>query len=555
MRQKPSTRMRPVTRRRVLVVIMTMIASGLAAVLSVAAPAAAATAEYAELGAPFSGKWGYNAFVSPPYTDANSSHPAVHKISGGGDFSTDYYGSVGQEVRLRVGAATGNLSFTWAASTTSCGTSTRVNIYVDGQFVGWVYFAHLVGAVRSGPISNGMVLGTVGNFSCAPGRHVHIEVKADDGNRACYQDHGRPGNTIGDGTKFAALGNTRTGGMQMACTSGPPPGGDTFGAFDVIERAPGGAYVAGWVIDPNSAASTAAHVYGGDGRARGDVNPSAALAADQSRLDVAAVYPDYGDRHGYGGGIGLGVGHHNVCVYGINIDGTPGISSPLGCKTIDINPEPFGRLDSVTPRPGGVRAQGWAIDPDVWQPNDVHIYGGDGGGDPYKNPSLGITANLARGDVGNVYHHYGDNHGYDVLMPLSPGRHTVCAYSINFGGTSGSSQATGCHAVDVPAKLRPTLTLRAPRRARTSSAFSLTGQLAARDTGRGSVPIQVWRRYGAGKWVRAGVVPTTSKAIGTWQFRTTIRRSATFTVSAAGSFTEQPATSRIVTVTLAKRRR
>lgn len=181
------------------------------------APALAATQEAAEIGAPFAGKWGYNVNVNPPYSDQNSSHPAVHLISGGGDFATDYYGTPGQQVRLRVSNATGNVTFAWAGSSTSCGTSTKVNVFVDGAQVGWIYIAHLVGAVKSGPLTNGMVLGTVGNYSCAPGQHIHVEIKADAGNYACYQDYGHPGTAIQENAKFAGVGATGAAGTRRAC--------------------------------------------------------------------------------------------------------------------------------------------------------------------------------------------------------------------------------------------------------------------------------------------------------------------------------------------------
>jgi hypothetical protein len=208
----------------VLVTAVVALAAALLPVSVVVAPAAdAATQETAEIGAPFGGKWAYNTFVNPPYTDQNSSHPAVHLISGGGDFATDYYGTSGQPVKLHVNNASGSVTFSWASSSTSCGTSTRVNVFVDGQLVGWIYIAHLVGAVTTGPISNGMVLGTVGNYSCAPGQHVHIEVKADTGNYACYQDYGQPGTTIGENVKFAGIGATGATGIRQACTAPQPP--------------------------------------------------------------------------------------------------------------------------------------------------------------------------------------------------------------------------------------------------------------------------------------------------------------------------------------------
>jgi hypothetical protein len=58
--------------------------------------------------------------------------------------------------------------------------------------------------------------------------------------------------------------------------------------------------------------------------------------------------------------------------------------------------EPFGHLDEVRPVPGGANIRGWAIDPDIDAPIQVHFYGGDGAAKPGVNPSLPLTANASR---------------------------------------------------------------------------------------------------------------------------------------------------------------
>jgi hypothetical protein len=174
----------------------------------------------ASLGMPFSGKWAYNVPVAgPPWSDATSSHPAVHKISGGADWATDLYAGTGTAVKLQVSNVTGGtLSFSWKSTSTSCGTSTGINIFIGGTLVGWVYFAHLNGAVTSGAITNGMTLGTVGNFGCNPGPHVHVELKSTV-DFACYANLGTPGAaTISTGTVIGKTGVTSASGIQQACS-------------------------------------------------------------------------------------------------------------------------------------------------------------------------------------------------------------------------------------------------------------------------------------------------------------------------------------------------
>ncbi len=203
---------------------------------------ASATTNQAVVGMPFSGKWAYNVLVNPPYTDSNSSHPSVHHTPAGGDWGTDLYAEEGSAVKLDIPIVTGALTFSWRASTTSCGQATGVNINVDGTTIGWQYYAHLANAVTTGTITNGMTLGTVhdwvvANVHCNPGVHVHTELK-NTTNYSCYVDNGQAGVTLSYDTNFAVLGSSNTGAKQ-ACTSIPSPpatatptGTDTLGTYD-----------------------------------------------------------------------------------------------------------------------------------------------------------------------------------------------------------------------------------------------------------------------------------------------------------------------------------
>lgn len=175
----------------------------------------------AVIGMPFTGKWAWNVNVNGPWTDDNSSHPSVHHTPGGGDWATDIYAAEGTAVKLKVGYASAGLSFSWASSSTSCGTSTRLNVLVGGTNVGWLYFAHLKDAVTTGNITNGMTLGTVHNWGgCNPGTHVHVEFH-NTTHYSCYVDHGNPGAlNIAEGDGLGILGSGNTSARQ-ACSDVP----------------------------------------------------------------------------------------------------------------------------------------------------------------------------------------------------------------------------------------------------------------------------------------------------------------------------------------------
>jgi hypothetical protein len=248
-----------------------------------ATPAAADSTHQVAIGMPFSGKWAYNTDRYAPYDDSTSSHPSVHHTPGGGDWATDLYGGEGTAVKLKVGAATGNVTFSWASSSTSCGQSTRINVFVDGVSVGWLYFAHVNNAVTSGIITNGMTIGTVHNWGdCNPGVHVHVEFH-NTANYACYVAYDHAGVSVGEGANIGVLGSINTGGKQ-ACTS-VPTGTSTGSNADIL------------AVVRNDAGSghTATHVVNGANWGQYLLNSATGLPVTDSNWDF-----DWADYNGDG---------------------------------------------------------------------------------------------------------------------------------------------------------------------------------------------------------------------------------------------------------------
>lgn len=109
-----------------------------------------------------------------------------------------------------------------------------------------------------------------------------------------------------------------------------------------------------------------------------------------------------------------------------------------------LHDDPFGALDSVRLVPGGVRVEGWAIDPSTTNPIDVHAY-------------IGVTgfqlgpASTPRRDVANVYPSFGPNHGFDATIPwTNAGPVSICVYAINVGPAAPNT-GLGCRTFDVGA--------------------------------------------------------------------------------------------------------
>ncbi len=92
---------------------------------------------------------------------------------------------------------------------------------------------------------------------------------------------------------------------------------------------------------------------------------------------------------------------------------------------------PVGSLDVVAADGNGIRAVGWTYDPD--QPAteiQVAIYL-DGNGVAW------FPTGRSRPDVNGAFGITG-NHGFDITVPTSPGRHTVTVFAINIAGAVGN---------------------------------------------------------------------------------------------------------------------
>ncbi|MFN0027329.1 MAG: twin-arginine translocation signal domain-containing protein [Acidimicrobiales bacterium] len=208
-------------------------------------------------------------------------------------------------------------------------------------------------------------------------------------------------------------------------------GGSVIGAFDWVFRSPSGARVVGWAVDPDTTDPLDIHVYI-DGVFVGS------KLADVNRPDVGALFPQFGDNHGYDIDVPAFAGTRQVTVYAIGkIHGDP--YTLLGTMTAEIGNLPFGWVDATWDDPGGVRVIGWVIDPDRPGPVDLHVYV-DG-----QFAGSGRTGE-ARPDVAGGYPAYGDSSGFSFVVPASPGpERTICVYAIDAGGAN--HPLLGCRTV------------------------------------------------------------------------------------------------------------
>lgn len=205
---------------------------------------------------------------------------------------------------------------------------------------------------------------------------------------------------------------------------------DPRGSLDAVARIPGGVRASGWAFDPNTIAPIAVHLYV-------DGTFAAAVTTNISRPDVVSAFPAAGPSSGFSQPVALSPGSHSICAYGINVGAGQG--ALIGCRQVTITGIAAGSVDSVTPVPGGLRATGWALDPDTPESIQAHVYVGAVG-----HPMI---ANLTRPDVAAAWSGYGAAHGFSTDFPLPAGSYNACGYAIGSGG--GDTAAIGCRTVAV----------------------------------------------------------------------------------------------------------
>ncbi len=198
------------------------------------------------------------------------------------------------------------------------------------------------------------------------------------------------------------------------------------GAWDSSTATLTGTTVAGWAKDPDTTAAIDVHAYV-DGAWAGS------FAAGAARGDVGA--------HGFRAALPLTAGTHRLCLFLID-QGRGSVNPLLGCRTVSRAVDPRGSTDSAQAVPGGVRVQGWALDPDTVDPVRAHVYLTDPAGTAVARS---VAADLSRPDVAAVHPAWGDRHGFSVTTAVPAGRYTACAYGINVG--AGANALLGCRAV------------------------------------------------------------------------------------------------------------
>jgi hypothetical protein len=202
---------------------------------------------------------------------------------------------------------------------------------------------------------------------------------------------------------------TRVGCATVAVHNNP------VGRLERAVQVPGGIQVSGYAIDFNASKPIGVHVYV-DGRF------TSGVVAANPRGDLPAHYPTAGPDHGFSLVLPITSGTHTICVYAINVG--PGSNTKFSCGRVAVRNNPVGSLAWAIQYPGGVKVNGWTLDPDATAPIGVQAYV-DG------HFAAGGAANLPTAGLSGSYPYNGTNHSFQFAVPMTPGSHNLCLYGLN----------------------------------------------------------------------------------------------------------------------------
>jgi hypothetical protein len=274
------------------------------------------------------------------------------------------------------------------------------------------------------------------------------------------------------GSQFPAFGNYHgfnifrsvASGSRTVCVTGVNTGpgadaaidpcatytidGDPVGDVLAIRRAPGGARVTGWALDPDTSSAINVQI-------KVDGVVVATVAANDASSSIPTTWSEWGTAHGFTQIVPVTSGATStVCATAVNVSG--GTSQSIGCSSFFAEPDPFGALDSVALYPsgyGGVIVKGWSIDPDTAASNTVQIR-------VNGTTKTTVTANQTRSDIGASYPDYGSAHGFSATLSGLPTYQalSICAYGVNAAG-AGVTSLLGCRNYTIDPSVRGAFTI------------------------------------------------------------------------------------------------
>lgn len=178
------------------------------------------------------------------------------------------------------------------------------------------------------------------------GRHTFVIVSRVSGNIFNIVDSNHRWNervsnynravTLSTGKRAFRMGVNRPQIIAASAQVAPVAAKPMAGALDNLEPVKDGVIARGWALDGDVTRPISVQLFAGTDTIKPENGTNMTVKADTVRLDVAAEYARHGSSHGFRTFMPLPKGNHVICLYGVNVAGTPGENTKLGCRAVTV---------------------------------------------------------------------------------------------------------------------------------------------------------------------------------------------------------------------------
>jgi hypothetical protein len=228
------------------------------------------------------------------------------------------------------------------------------------------------------------------------------------------------------------------------------------GKVDPLAQQSGKLRLRGWAFDPDQPTTALTLTL------KIDSTPAKTLVANLTRTDLAQAHPNAGKAHGFDQLLTLSEGSHKICLTANNV--SFGSTTTLICRSAALNFTPTASLLTITATSTGASVTGWATDPDTSAAISARI------------TVDGRTKSTVVAKAAGSSH---SGHNFAATVPMTSGRHTVCAIGLNVLYGHANSSAS-CRTITLA--LKPLGKFEKLARATGSNNLAVTGWTLDPDT-------------------------------------------------------------------------
>lgn len=183
-----------------------------------------------------------------------------------------------------------------------------------------------------------------------------------------------------------------------------------IGGVDDVVPWPGGVLLKGWVTDPDDTTPIRARI-------TVDFATVSEPLASRPSKEAWDAFVLGGPFHGVLDAVPVPPGRHVVCL--MAVDDRTGLDTVAGCREVDVSGTPIAQqTEFVRNADQTVTIRGWAIDPQTAGATTVEA--------TIDGKTITAQADRTVPGLGQFFIGYGDDHGFELRVPVPFGSHRLC---------------------------------------------------------------------------------------------------------------------------------